>query len=628
MINRIFLFVFFSLPGFTPCVLAQPDRWQQGVEYTMNIDMDVATHRFTGKQKLVYYNNSPDTLNKVFYHLYFNAFQPGSAMDVRSRTIEDPDSRVRDRIFHLKENEVGYQKINSLKQNGKAISYKVVGTILEVHLSKPILPGAETTFEMDFQAQVPKQIRRSGRDNAEGIAYSMAQWYPKMCEYDYQGWHANPYIGREFYGVWGSYDVTIAIDSAYTIGGTGYLENPREIGHGYEKPGQQVKRKSGDKLNWHFTATNAHDFMWAADPDYAHATAQVPNGPTVHFFYEADTLVENWEKLPEFTVKAFEYMNAHFGKYPYDKYAVIQGGDGGMEYPMATLITGHRNLKSLVGVTVHEMIHSWYQGVLGTNESLYAWMDEGFTSYASSLVMAELLNIDPQNTHAGSYSSYFALAKSGKEEPLATHADHFNTNFAYGIGSYSKGAVFLNQLSYVVGEKVFEQGMRNYFNTWKFKHPNVNDFIRIMEKTSGLELDWYREDWVNTLNTIDYGFGLVTGTEGNTTVSLDRIGKMAMPLDILVTLKDGTKELYYIPLEVMRGEKENETDSKRIVMEDWPWVYPAYRMNLPHSPGDIESMEIDPTMRMADVDRANNTYPNKSEVEFKGEETGMHQQEY
>ena len=197
-------------------LIAQPDRWQQRVKYVMNIDMNVQTNQFTGKQKLEYWNNSPDTLTRVFYHLYFNAFQPGSMMDTRSRrqgTITsgrgaDWDMRVRDRIQKLKPDEIGYQKILSVKMNGRPQQYQVDETILEVKLDKPILPRSKVVFDMDFEAQVPLQIRRSGRDNPSSkVRYSMSQWYPKMCEYDNDGWHPTPYVAREFYGVWGDFDV-------------------------------------------------------------------------------------------------------------------------------------------------------------------------------------------------------------------------------------------------------------------------------------------------------------------------------------------------------------------------------------------------------------------------------------
>ncbi len=240
----------------------------------------------TGKQKLVYTNNSPETLDRVFYHLYFNAFQPGSEMDVRSRTIADPDGRVKDRISKLDEDEIGFIKVNSLMQDGKNLTYEVAGTVLEVELAQPIAPGERTTFMMDFKGQVPVQIRRSGRNNKEGVALSMTQWYPKMAEYDFEGWHADPYIAREFHGVWGDFDVTINIDKDYTIGGTGYLQNPKEIGHGYDGPSMKPGKAKKGKLSWHFKAPNVHDFTWAADPDYVHDIIKGENDVDLHFFYK------------------------------------------------------------------------------------------------------------------------------------------------------------------------------------------------------------------------------------------------------------------------------------------------------------------------------------------------------
>ena len=592
-------------------------RWQQAVKYTMEIDMDVETNQFTGTQEIEYTNNSPDTLNKVFYHLYFNAFQPGSMMDVHNRLIEDPSRKIGDKILGYDESEQGFQQINSLSQDGNPLDYEVVGTILEVTLAEPILPGEQTTFNMDFKAQVPLQTRRSGRDNAEGIEYSMSQWYPKLCEYDYEGWHANPYIAREFYGVWGDFDVKITIDSSYVIGGSGYLQNPEEIGHGYLPEGEEPDRPDSDKLTWHFVAPNVHDFMWGADPDYVHTTAQVPDGPLLHFFYQTDTLVKNWQKLPGVAVEAFQFMNKTFGKYPYNQFSVVQGGDGGMEYPMSTLITGHRSFRSLLGVTIHEAFHSWYQGVLGTNESLYAWMDEGFTSYAtrrtlSYVISGEDISLET-DIYEGTYRGYFALAESGKEEPLTTHSDHFVTNRAYGIGSYGKGAIFLHQLSYIVGRETFERGMRRYFNTWKFKHPNATDFKRVMEKESGVELDWYLEYWINTTHTLDYGVGSVSAEGNGTEVTIDKIGYMPMPLDIMVTYTDGSKELFYTPLIMMRGEKPNEyEDTERTVLPDFGWVYPDYTFTIDRPREEIAEIAIDPSGRMADIDRSNNVFSEKN----------------
>ena len=444
---------------------AQPDRWQQKVNYEMEIDFDVSVHQFTGTQKLIYKNNSPDTLHKVFYHLYFNAFQPGSMMDVRAGNIQDPDRRISKRIARLKDSETGYLRPLSLKQNGKTVQYHINGTVLEVQLNKPILPGKEVIFKMQFEGQVPLQIRRSGRDNAEGISYSMAQWYPKLCEYDYEGWHANPYIGREFYGTWGDFDVKISIDPSFVVAATGYCQNPNEVGYGYQDEGVEVMHSSNKKLTWHFNAPNVHDFVWAADPDYKHLKKEGPNGIMLHFFYQPDSITEKtWPLLPDITVNALEFMNEHFGTYPYKKYSVIQAGDGGMEYPMATLIKGRSSMEGLVGVTVHEFFHSWYQMVLGSNESLYAWMDEGFTSYASAYTM-QYIRDSKNDPLQRSYNNYYFIVKSGNEEPLSSHADHFNTNRAYSVAAYSKGAVTLGQLEYIMGKEVFDRAFRRYFST-------------------------------------------------------------------------------------------------------------------------------------------------------------------
>ena len=230
--------------------------WQQEVKYKMDITLDVETNQFSGKQTVRYKNNSPETLDKVFFHLYFNAFQPGSAMDVRAGTMAK-DPRIGSKISRLTDNEIGYHKIRSLTQDGMRVNYEVVGTILEVELSKPIRPGQSVKFDMEYDAQVPTQVRRSGRDNAEGIRYSMSQWYPKLCEFDERGWHADPYIAREFYGVWGEFDVSISLDAGYTVAATGELHNASKIGHGYA-PTKDVQYQNN---TWHFKARDVHDFV-------------------------------------------------------------------------------------------------------------------------------------------------------------------------------------------------------------------------------------------------------------------------------------------------------------------------------------------------------------------------------
>ena len=590
------------------------ERWQQRAEYTMDVDFDHKKHQYSGTQTLVYYNNSTDELSKAFYHLFMNAFQPGSSMDVRSRLISDPDPRVTDRIFKLKPDEIGYLKIKSLKMNGKACSFETVGTILEVTLPEKIAPLSKVVFECEFDGQVPKQIRRNGRDSREGVDYSMAQWYPKMCEYDYQGWHADPYVGREFYGIWGDFDVTLHIDQAFTVGGTGVLQNPQEIGKGYAE--NATPKVENGKLAWHFKAQNVHDFMFGADTEYQHVTKKADDGTLMHFFYIPSEKTESWKKLPDIMAKVFAYNALHYGQYPYSDFAFVQGGDGGMEYPMSTLITGERPLPSLVGVAVHELFHSWYQGILGSNECLYSWMDEGFTSFASNYTMNYLKGLglipgqkaeaDPMEDDVQGYCRF---ALSGKEEPLSTHSDHFMTNTAFSIGSYVKGATFLQQVKYIIGEADFDKGMLQYFDAWKFKHPNANDFIRVHEKVSNLELDWFKEYFVNTTHTIDYGVGSVSDIGQKTKVTIKKIGVMPMPLDIVVTYTNGTTEMYYVALDILRGEKPNENPKqKRTILPRWQWTNPSFDFEINAAKGKISKIEIDPSQRMADVNRENNTW--------------------
>ena len=596
VLNLIFLIVFGV--GFSQ---NNTSYWQQKADYKIAIDLDVETHQYKGVQELTYTNNSPDTLYRVFYHLYFNAFQPGSEMDIRSRNIKDSDKRVGDRISKLLPSEIGFIKPQRLTQDGVLLSFEIAGTILEVDLNTPILPNKSTVFTMDWDAQIPVQIRRSGRNNAEGVAYSMTQWFPKIAEYDFEGWHATPYIAREFHSVWGDYDVRIKLDENYIIGGTGYLQNSDKKGLG--------KKTKGNTRTWHFKAPKVHDFAWAADKDFIHDTYTGANGVILNFYYKNDPeIIENWKRLQEKTAQLLVYFNKHVGDYPYKQYSVIQGGDGGMEYAMCTLITGKRKLGSLIGVTAHELAHTWFQFLLATNESKHEWMDEGFTSYISNLAMNEIMKEGKDNPNSNSYRGYNYIATSGKEQPQSTQADRYTTNTGYGVAAYSKGAVFLSQLEYVIGKDNLNKTLLRYYKEWAFKHPTPNDFIRVAEKVSGAELDWYLTDWTQTTNTIDYGIKNIVSEKEKTTITIERIGLMPMPIDIKVTYEDGATDNFYIPLQMMRTNKPNPQLSESWnVLPDWAWAYPNYSFVLKKDK-KIKSVAIDASGLMADINLENNTY--------------------
>jgi hypothetical protein len=426
----------------------------------------------------------------------------------------------------------------------------------------------------------------------------MAQWYPKMAEYDFEGWHTPPYIAREFQGVWGDFDVKISIDKAYVLGGTGYLQNPQEIGHGYEDMSKPLRIPNTAKLTWHFKAPNVHDFMWAADPNYQHDILKMANGVDLHFLYKKSLnakFAKNWKDLQSKTEELITYYSAQIGLYPYKQYSVIQGGDGGMEYAMSTLITGERSFASLFGVAAHEIAHTWFQFLLASNESKHPWMDEGFTSYISNKAENLILNKGEENPNAGPYNRYIYLVKNNIEESLTTHADRYNTNAAYGFGSYGKGSMFLSQLEYIIGPENVEKGLKKYFADFSFKHPTPNDIKRSMEKVSGIHLDWYLNEWTQTVHTIDYGVQSINGKE----ITLQRIGQMPMPIDLEVIYSDGSKENFNIPLRMMRGNKQTTAT----VIEDWAWAFPTYSFTVGKP---VKSVSINKNELMADINKDNN----------------------
>ena len=609
-------------------VAAQADRWQQHIDYKINAALNVQTNIVKGTENIVYTNNSPDTLRKIYFHMYWNAFQPNSVMDLRSRELgkttftsrrgtqmQDWDPRVRDRIQQLKPEEIGYQRISQITIAGKAQQLIDHETILEVVLTQAILPKSSVSLSLNFEAQVPKQIRRSGRDNVEGVRFSMSQWYPKMVEYDYQGWNTNPYIAREFYGVWGNYDVNLTLDKNYMVAATGVLQNPTAAADA-----------SGNKT-WNFKGSNIHDFVWAADDHFKHLSKEVRKGLTLHVYYkEKDAQADSaWANVLWAAEKVLPYMEKKFGAYPYPQYSFIQGGDGGMEYAMATLLKGPS-----LGTAFHEWMHSWYQHILGTNESLFPWMDEGFTSFGEEAIsywyeenhatnspyLSEKAKAQLKAAHeaaktqlplvqAGNYAGYYGLVKSGFEEPMRTHSDHYNTNMAYSSAAYSKGATFLGVLGYIISDSLRDKTLLNYYNTWKFKHPNANDFTRVAEKTSGIQLQWFKEYWVNSTKTVDYGLNDIQAGEKGAILSIQRVGKMPMPVEVYVTYKDGSSETHYMPLDLMLSGKKAEA-ANWITHAEWKWTAPTYSFELSKPISQLKSIEIDPSQRMPDVNRTNN----------------------
>lgn len=591
----IFLIVFYSSR-----IIAQGDEyWQQTADYHIKADIDVKSHTFNGIQRVIYHNNSPDTLFKIYFHLYYNAFQPNSMMAVRALDIPDPERNIEKSFSELKSNETGKVDIQVLKQNDSLLNFEIFETILKAKLNDPIFPGDSAVFDLEYLTMIPKLIRRAGRESSEGVDYSMAQWYPKIVAYDDEGYHPDVYIGREFYGVFGTFDVYIDIESSYKVAGGGKLIDTELL--------------ENNKKRYHFRAENVHDFVWAADRDYVRYSVKADSLTTFVFFYQdIGNRKKAWLQLGEILKEAFHFINKRYGRYQYGIYNFIEAGDGGMEYPLATLITGDRPLNSLVGISVHEFMHSWYHTMIATNESSYPWMDEGFTSFATIEVLQFLISKGlierefPDFPFQNDYNMYQEYINSYFYEPMNIHSDHFSTNYAYGVSAYISGMIFLKQLEYIVGKQSFDAGLLKYFDKWKFKSPKPVDFIRVMEKTSDLELRWYLDYFVNRQGAIDFRIDTVYHKKKNLIIDLKRIGNIPMPVDIQIVFSDGSKKNYSIPLDLMFGSKMKD-EFEFEILPVWKWVNNKYSFSLADQDKKISKIIIDPSLRMADIDRSNNT---------------------
>lgn len=605
---------------FTLCSLfsfAQQNAYsQQYAKYKMDIDVDAANFTYQGKQTLQYQNNSPDELRVAYFHLYWNAFKAGSMMDQRvagqgvnadSRLAKRVGNTMVSRLSEIPKNEEGAQNIRWIKQNGKDLKFEVQGTIMKVYLAEAIKPNSSTTFTMEWDAVIPMQIRRSGRNNREGIDMTMSQWYPKIAEYDYDGWAAFDYIGREFHAPFSDYEVNIKIDKDYVIGAGGNLENPAEV-KGYDS-NATIKQDISNKVTWKWTAKNILDFAWAADRDYTVESFPILDGPKVFLVYQKSEKTKYWSEMKPYITKYYQLMNATFGRYKWPSYSFIQGGDGGMEYGMCTMILGEStSLEGLSGLMFHEGAHSWFQQMLATNESVRPWMDEGFTQYAEDFVSYRLFppKEAKPNPFADAIRAYVNFTKSGKEEPAVWLADHHDNGTAYTYASYIKGEMFLVQLGYIVGEENLNRIMLKYYDEWAMKHPTERDFIHIAQQITGMDLKWFQHYWINTTKTIDYGIKNVKYDPESTTITLVNKGGVPMPIDFSVLTKDKKVVNYNIPLSLTRTWKTKDIYGPFKTLPYWAWTQQEYSFTIPYTKAQLSAIGIDFSQRLADVNPEDN----------------------
>ncbi len=596
-----YLFSIIILFFFETSFSQQCDYWQQRVKYKIYANVDILNHKYSGSEIVTYYNNSPDTLKKIYFHLYYNAFQSESSFAQKNFTVIDPEKELDKKFRELKSDESGGITIQSIKQDSNEMEYQIYETILTAKLNRNLMPGDSCIFFLNYEAKIPKLIRRSGWGSKEGIDLSMAQWYPKIAAYDREGFHPDVYLGREFYGVWGDFDIIIDIDKSYIVAA------------GTES--QSSELLDSNKLRYHFISKNIHDFVWTADRDYMHYSIKADTNIYLNFYFQnLDSIkVKNWLGLGNAMKLVLAFMNKKVGKYQYTNFSFIEGGDGGMEYPLACLITGNRSFNSLVGISVHEFIHAWFYAQIANNESKYPWMDEGFTSFYNILVLQYLDSLGiierkfPEFPFQDDYDKYIQFSLSDYWEPMNKHSDHYKTNFAYGINSYNGGMVFLKQLESVVGHQAFERGIKRYFYKWKFKNPLPIDFIKIMESESDMELKWYLDYFVNNTGISDYAIDTVVFVTNRLFIKIYRSNNFPLPIDLKIKYSDGTEKFFSIPSDLMLNHKKEDYFSFQ-VLTPWNCLKDSYLFSYELEGKKIQKIELDPSQRIADINRSNNIW--------------------
>ena len=626
MSRLVILFLIF------PSFIFAETYWQQDVHYIINAKLDPQKHIISGHEILHYQNNSPDVLEVVYFRLYWNLFTEGSYgqrfAESRKEYYSIPQSGIIIKEFAIHENG---QRVKT--------AFLVDNTLMEIKLPKPLGPGQTITFSIEWEGKIPENGWRTGHD---GRDYNIAQWYPQIATYDKYGWDKSQYLGpAEFHNEFGSFEVNITLPKSFTLGYTGTLLNPEEVYP--ESVLVKLKNAAGDTavrriadysktiwsdedtslVTWKFSAENVRDFAWSANEHYIWDITCWLSAPgakwiTIHALYFED-MAKYWSHAAKYAKHTISYLSQHYGRYVYPNCFVVEGVvGGGMEYPGITFI-GHYGddlSNSPFGIITHEVAHNWYPMMVGTNETVHAFMDEGFVTFFTVVATEDYFGrynnvynfkkwyhkiLCFQNTDERNQIQLNSLylPKTGLEEPIATHSYRFKEQGLSGTSIYSKTAAVLFMLQYVLGDDVFEAAMREYYERWKFKHPYPEDFYNVMEEVSGKRnLRWFFDQWFHKALMCDYGIKKMTYDKINrdentiyrTTICIKRHKPAIMPVDVKITMENGDSKVVWFPIELWsNAETENDTT-----------------IELPSKP---VKAELNPDGRILDVNRLNNIKP-------------------
>lgn len=620
-----------------------PGYWQQDVHYTIKAELNDNSDIITGHEELIYWNNSPYTISYVYFHLYNNAQTKGSYLAdlYKNNNYDLHFGRYRD-------NGLG-TVVEAISTNGKALRTELDNTIMKVYLAKPLPPGESVTLDLDFKTYFDSEAIRNRMKMFNSFGqkhYDVVHWYPRVTVIDSKFvWNTDQHMDHEFYGDFGSFYVEMTLPNNYIAEGTGTLVNEKEVlpddlrrrldisnflKKPFNSPPSTVVPRDGSKKTWKFSAINVHDFALTADPNYRIGETSWNNIRCIALVQEPHAA--GWYNAAGYIAKVLETNSYNIGPYHHPKMVVADAQDG-MEYPMLTLCggfdPGYRTL------LIHEMTHNWFQGMVGSNENYRAYLDEGFTQFYTADTYQFIdgpitLEPTPRNWYVARftdarrviddeiYTSFYNNAVTRHEEtPLNTHADDFNGGIRHGGGygqSYTKTAAMLKNLEYVLGRALFDKAMQHYFRQWKFCHPYPEDFRNSIIQYTGVDLNWFFDEWLETNKVIDYKIGRIRyRRNGTCEITFKRKGSMQMPLDFVVIDKNDSARHYYIP-NTWFEKTTGATTLPRWI--GWgPKLKTSYTATL-NINSRIHNVIIDPSYRMADVNMIDNAKRNRVSLRF------------
>lgn len=617
--------------------------WQQDVHYTIKASLNDSSDIVTGSEELIYWNNSPYDISFVYFHLYSNA--------------QNKDSYLADLYknndYHLKFGKYRSKnlgtEVTSVSANGEALKTELDNTILKVYLPRPVKSGSSITLNLDFKTYFDREAIRNRMKmfNTFGNKhYNIIHWYPRVTVIDNKfAWNTDQHMDHELYGDYGSFYVEMTIPNNYVADGTGVLINEQEVlpdtlrakldlnnflNKPFNSPPSTIIKRDGTTKTWKFSAINVHDFAFTCDPTYRIGEKNWNGVRCIALVQEPHAA--GWYNAPSYVAKVLEVNSYNIGPYYWPK-MIVADAEEGTETPMLALCGGFDpGYRSLL---IHEMTHNWFMGTVGSNETYRAFMDEGFTQFYTAdtyqfIDGAIELEPQPKSRYVRQFKEpgrildndlynpyYNNIVTKNEEVTLNTHSDDFNGGIRMGGGYsevYSKTAVMLKNLEYVLGRALFDKAMQHYFSQWKFAHPYPEDFRTSIIMYTGIDLNWFFDQWLETTKTIDYAVGKIKRKKNNTyEITFKRKGSMQMPIDFVVIDKNDSAQHYYIP------NTWFEKPTRATTLPRWigwgPKLKPTYTATV-NLGTKLKNVIIDPSGRLADVDMTNNAKRGNFELKF------------